>query len=278
MRKNILWLAVTLLVSACASQQLNYNALDIASSSGRLIKEQILLNLSIFKSDPYPPIVSQVSIPSGSVTTTNQASATITPPFGVAATTSLVNSAVAPLFNATTHTTLTPNGTIGLTGSDQWSQNLSINTITESGPQHRLAALYRYATGETNDAQFMCDYFLVQKQQGSGGASSQTTVNVSIANGQTHYSAPKAADSIHYTTLIPCDGIGKPDPSFLTPPDCVICDYNNSTDPSPHQLQLNKRLATGWLIFYPDRDHPESLPLRKPRPPYWDTTARMISF
>ena len=64
MRKRTLFVLPMglLILFGCASEQLNTNALDLASTSDELITSQVLSNLSKFRSRPYAT-ASQVSIP-----------------------------------------------------------------------------------------------------------------------------------------------------------------------------------------------------------------------
>jgi hypothetical protein len=240
---------VALAVASCASTQLNYNTLDIASASVDLITSQVLTNLGRFRSSPFA-IPSQVSVPSGSATTTNSLTPTFSVPFGAAVTTTLANSAAAPLFNATTHTHLTPNGTTGLTAADQWSQNWTVTPLEDPDQLRRLQALYRFGAGLTDAEHLACEYPLVQKAQGSGGsppASQSNQVNVSVNGANVSVNGANtstgegnnASKNVNYTYSDDVDKacgwpirkpapVGTPDPAFLKLPGCVICDVDAS--------------------------------------------------
>ncbi len=220
-----------LFVVGCASLQLNHNISELASTSVDLITSQVLTNLVSFRENEFA-IPSQVAIPSGSATTTNSITPTVGGPLGVSATTTLANTAAAPFFNATTHTRVKPNGTFGVTAADQWSQNYSMTPLQDPGQLLRLRALYRFGAGQTNKRQFLCEYPLVQRAQGSGAG---TTVNVSFGPERAS-TAPAAKPPIKYILRyehgpINCEGYeywsaGTPDPALLKLPTCVVCDLH----------------------------------------------------
>jgi hypothetical protein len=236
-----------LFVCGCASTQLNYNTLDLASSSEDLITSQVLFNLAKFRSSPYA-IPSQVSIPSGSATTTNAITPTIGGALGPSATTTVANSAAAPLFFATTQSHVLPNGTIGASAGDQWSQNWTLTPLEDPDQLRRLRALYRFGAGITNRQGLACEYPLILKSSG-GSASTSQTVNVFINGTKADSESKKSTDdSKEPYILSDCPsvtfaGSQQPDPAFLKPPGCVICDYKND-----HKLVVNRLLSNEWLL------------------------------
>ena len=198
-----------LALSGCASWQLNRNTVDLATSSSDLVTNQVISNLAKFRADAFA-IPSQVSIPSGSATTTNSITPTISIPIGVSATTALANAAAAPLFLAGTRTHVMPNTTLGGSAADQWSQNWTLAPLQDPDQLRRLRALYRFGAGQTDKAQFACEYPLVQKAPDSSATQS---------------SDGKAGPTIIYTKK-ECanDNVGTPDPAFLRPPGCIFCE------------------------------------------------------
>jgi hypothetical protein len=228
---------------------LNYNTLDLASSSEDLITSQVLFNLGKFRSSPFA-VPSQVSIPSGSATTTASVTPTISGPVGVSATTTLANSAAAPLFNATTRTRLTPNGSVGASFGDQWSQNWTMTPLEDPDQLRRLRALYQFGAGVITDRNaFACEYPLVQSQ-GSGGATSGQQVNVYVngANATVNDASNKSAKTVtyDYDPEIKCVSrllIGTPDPAFLKPPGCIICDLTVERMPRSQSGQTNLKFT-----------------------------------
>jgi hypothetical protein len=165
---------------ACASTQLNYNTLDLAASSQDLITSQIILNLVKFRESHYA-IPSQVSIPSGSATTTNSITPTIGGPWNAQLSTTLANTVAAPLLFTTSHTHTSPNNTFGVTAGDQWSQNWTMIPLEDPDQLRRLRALYRFGAGITNERQLACEYPLVQRAVVSTSTSTSGTTSTSTA-------------------------------------------------------------------------------------------------
>jgi len=225
--------AASVLLAGCASAQLNFNTLDLAASSDGLITSQVLFNLGKFRSSPYA-IPSQVSIPSGSATTTNSITPTVSAPTGSAVTSTLANSAAAPVFFASTHSNVTPNGSVGGSVTDQWSQNWTLTPLEDPDQLRRLRALYRFGAGVVSDpAIFACEYPLVQKAENSGSGTSGQSVSVYVngANASVQSDGAKSASNVTYTydseitNKCHWKAAGTPDPTFLKPPGCIICDY-----------------------------------------------------
>lgn len=222
----------------CASGQLNVNTLELADSSANLMVSQILANLARFRSSEYA-IPSQVSIPSGSATTTNSVTPNIGVPISAAATTTLANSAMAPLFLSSTRTHLLSGGTFGVNAADQWSQNWSLVPLEDPDQLRRLRALYRYGAGVVADkAHFACEYPLVQQTPSAPSNSMQ-------AGGSTKPSPTKRyAYSTRILNVCSPPPIGTPDPAFLRPPGCLICD-EKSSDESTVKTKFSGQLSMG---------------------------------
>ena len=62
--------AISLTLAGCASAQLNFNTLEIASTVESLQTKQVLYNISKFIDDP-DAIPDQIAVSSGTVSTTN---------------------------------------------------------------------------------------------------------------------------------------------------------------------------------------------------------------
>jgi hypothetical protein len=266
MRKLIVAAATCFVLAGCASTQLNYNTLDLASSSESLIASQVLYNLARFRSSPYA-IPAQVSIPSGSATTTNAVTPTLGGAIGPSLTTTLVNSAAAPGFFATTKTHLNPNSTVSVSAGDQWSQNWTLTPLSDPDQLRRLRALYRFGAGLTDKSRLACEYPLVQKAGGSG-ASSSPTVNVYINGGKADVQKGGGHDETVYTvkeceievvikgkTVSKSKTVSQVDAAFVKFPGCILCDIGNNT------LVVNEALTNGWL-WQPGQSSPYGDPVR----------------
>lgn len=159
------------LASGCASTQLNYNTLDLASTTNSLLTNQVLYNFSSFLDSPVA-IPAQVTISSGNATT----SASIAPSFstpldtGLTATKTLMTAVAATTTTTTTNTATSTvaSKTAGLNASDSWNQSWAYSPVTDPDRLKRLQALYRYAvtwSGELGgDQQFARSFPLIYKQ------------------------------------------------------------------------------------------------------------------
>jgi hypothetical protein len=144
----------SLAVAACASGQLNYNTLDLASTVDDLITKQVVYNLGKFWIDPSSN-PTQVTVSAGSISTTNQASLSWANPLNTAVTTTdTAMTAAGAVVPALTHTATGVVGSATLTpsGTNQATQNWSVNTDADSDQERRLRALYRFATHTDYDA------------------------------------------------------------------------------------------------------------------------------
>jgi hypothetical protein len=133
---------------ACASTQLNYNALDLSGTVDDLLTNQIVYNLGRFWVDSYAN-PSQASIPSGSIGTTNQASASLSAPLNTAVTeTNQAATAAGAVIPSITRvsTGVLASTTITPSLNNQATQSWSLSPNTDSDQERRLRALYRFAT------------------------------------------------------------------------------------------------------------------------------------
>jgi hypothetical protein len=221
------------LLLGCASAQLNYNALDLAGSIDDLLTNQVVFNLVRFLDNPNGS-PAQVSIGAGSVTTTNQASLSLSSPLTTAVTTTntaaTAAGAILPALTRTTSGvanafTLTPSAT------NQATQNWSLTTDSDSDQERRLRALYRYATRATSWVQLCKEYALISTNPAmSQSAPGEQNVTEPVLDGQ-----------------------------LLREPGCVICsDKANANSisvlkhsrycPGSKDLYVNSRLTHDWLV------------------------------
>lgn len=163
MRNTFVSGIIALTATGCASTQLNYNALDLAGTVDDLITKQIVHNLGKFVFSP-TAIPTQVSIASGSVTTTGQVSASLNTPLNksLTATTQIASSITQISTGVLAASTIMP------TANDQWSQNWGLSPITDADQMRRLSALYRYVTHpDTQSVSRFCSEFPLVSTQGS---------------------------------------------------------------------------------------------------------------
>ena len=162
--------ALTLTVTGCASTQLNYNTLDLASTVDSLVTDQVLTNLAKVLESPYA-IPSQVAISTGTVTTNNSITPSFTAPLNVMTT---ATNTVATTFAAATSSTVTKTATstkpnVGFTANavDQWTQTWGVSPLTDPDQLRRLRSLYQYGAGYLTPPEFLCSYPLIEKSAGA---------------------------------------------------------------------------------------------------------------
>lgn len=138
-RRHHTVLAVALLMSGCASTQLNFNTVDVTSSVADLMTRQVLSNLGRYIDDP-EALPAQADIAAGTVQTSNSVTPVITGP--------LSRSLVFGATGAITSSTAAGSAATG-TFSDGWQQNWNLAPITDANTLRNLRAIYRYAVYRT---------------------------------------------------------------------------------------------------------------------------------
>ena len=133
-------IALCVLLPACASTQLNYNTLDLASKTDDLVTQQVLHNFAVFLDNP-AAVPAQVTVSSGNATTSNSVTPTLSAPLNNGVTTTRLFSA-AP---TTTVTEAIASRSLSVAASDSWNQSWSYSPVTDPMRMKRLQALYRYA-------------------------------------------------------------------------------------------------------------------------------------
>jgi hypothetical protein len=122
-------------ILGCASAQLNFNSVDLATSFTDLYARQVLTNLSTYIDEPYA-VPSQTDITAGTV----QTSSTVTPSF----TYPLSRSTTTSGLGATTSRVIAGSG-LSVSAADSWQQNWNILPISDSNILRNLRAIYRHA-------------------------------------------------------------------------------------------------------------------------------------
>jgi hypothetical protein len=128
------------LLLGCASGQLNYNTLDIASSVESLYTRQALDNLSKYIDNP-DGIPSQMDLLQGTVQTANSVTPSLSAPLSQAITST---GARAGALFTTTHTGVLAGASATLGASDTWQQNWNVVPLSDANTLRNLRALYRY--------------------------------------------------------------------------------------------------------------------------------------
>jgi hypothetical protein len=206
-------LAAAALLSACASSQLNYNALDLADTIDELVSNQVLTNLARSIDHPYA-VPSQVSILQGSASTTGTISANYSDPVSNAiTTTNTVATAAAKTFTNTV-TGLAGAQTLTPTVSDNWSQNWSLSPAVDADQMRRLRALYKYVTypykSEAEATEDLCRNYSAISISGDDKSGQPSTIL---------------------------------DPMFLREPSCILCSLqvNDTKTPNADRICTSKK-------------------------------------
>jgi hypothetical protein len=146
------WAAVSvglyLFVAGCASSQLNYNTLDLATSVGNIQTQQVLYNLSLILDDP-AAIPTHVSLSDGSASTNNSIQPGINSPLSQTIAQATATAGIAnQLENTLSHTGMSAS----ISAQNLYSQNWDYTPVTDGDELRRLRALYKYALGTVTHA------------------------------------------------------------------------------------------------------------------------------
>ncbi len=255
--KSALHLWVVLLLSGCASDQLNYNTLDLASTTDKLLTQQVLYNVEKFI-DSDAAVPAQITITSGTASTTNSVSPSFSSPLGH------VFAATTGALGAVTSKVTTSNPvSASVNASDTWAQNWGFSPITDVYQMRRLRALYRYSVDGDADA-FVRSYPLLYKSvsvtrpECLRDASGDIEINIpsaTDANGGKAKGAdrPSKLCATQYTAngdlsvggATESDAKLVPDEHYLRGPACIVC-LRRSKARKGH-LTKNENLQAGWL-------------------------------
>jgi hypothetical protein len=259
----------SLLLAGCASTQLNYNTLDLGSSSDDLITKQVLLNLSNFiESDLAIP--AQIEIASGSASTTLSITPQFTDPLSKAiqATETVATTVAAAVSTTKTGQELTTKAAKQalLSGSDGWTQGWTFTPIEDPFQLRRLRAVYRYALdGDRN--RLLDSYPILTKSVGEQKSicvadpvtGRMVTQKISIADNRNRVVEvndcvikTSGASSILGAGYLNSghtlsNNFAVPDEYYLRRPACVICLRRGQQIFREADLQVNERLEAGWL-------------------------------
>jgi hypothetical protein len=144
MMSRLFWLLGGLLVSACSSTQLNYNASDLATSLHSLAKKQVFYNLAAaFDDKQFVP--SQVTIASGSAQTANSITPSLSIPLGSGLTNSAATAANGGISSTNQLSFAAPS--LGVSVQDSWNQSWTLSPPSDPNQLSRLRELYLYVTG-----------------------------------------------------------------------------------------------------------------------------------
>jgi hypothetical protein len=210
--------------------------------------------------DSETAIPSQITVTTGTASTTNSIAPSFSSPIDHAVQTTVAAAGAASKSTQATR----PAATASIGASDTWAQNWGYSPITDAYQMRRLRALYRFSID--GDAQAFIDrYPLLYKSRSinqplclddpTGEVKLKFEPNTTGANGinrtvylcATGYSSNStfqvAATTVSDTELVP-------DEHYLRPPACVVCLRSGRYGKGPlkkKDLTINKNLQAGWL-------------------------------
>lgn len=146
-----------LFVSGCASSQLNYNTLDLATSVGNIQTQQVLYNLSLILDDP-AAIPTHVSLSDGTASTNNSIQPGVSSPLAQSIAQTTATAGIAnQLQNTLSHTGMSAS----ISAQNLYSQSWDYTPVTDGDELRRLRALYKYALGTPTHAPCSSQHELV---------------------------------------------------------------------------------------------------------------------
>jgi hypothetical protein len=288
----------SLLIAGCASTQINYDTLDIASTYDQLITKQVTFNIQKSLDNPNG-IPAFVKVSNQTTTTQNTFTPTLTLPLSSQIST-VANVGATGLGTGGSKTSQFAGKSLSLTGTDQWNQTYTLTPVFDPDQLRRLRALYQYVTGKLSeqgadaDKELEALYPIIQTV-GSGAANaatSKTTLSItvagkpiSIAQSNDNVNTEKKTLYVRRTYRPPKNGLFNgytwslvtPDVTFITQPGCILCDYENMltseelsqiTDTAnkdkyatAHKLQKNIQLRNDWLYLPGEKPAADAVPL-----------------
>lgn len=248
----------------CASTELNYNTLDIASASDTLLTRQTLFNLANFL-DSEVALPAQIVISTGTETTADTANLSATSPLtnAVTRTAQAVNTISSSPSLAVTNLTTGVTAGAGISGGAQAvrTQNYSFQLITDPNEMWRLKALYRFIV-DGNEKKFVESYPLLYKTislQRNACLTDASNHNA-IVYGTAVTQDPKTGiPGKPFTSCVtsvsgtgtPTMTVGQntysvlvPDEHYLTGPTCIVCERWIA---GKRKRVANENLKGGWL-------------------------------
>ncbi|HLK80077.1 MAG TPA: hypothetical protein VKT99_01095 [Xanthobacteraceae bacterium] len=262
--------ALTFLVASCASSQINYNTLEIASTYDQLITKQVAYNLMKVYDDPYglPALVKVTA-----QTTTAQNS--ITPSLSYPVTAQLTQLAqltqATTIQNVSSVTKQRAGSGLSIAATDQWNSTYTLTPVTDADQLRRLRTLYQYVTRtgalseniENPDQEFEALYPLIETGTSNGGTQSANETSLLVtANGISFkQGSPQSKEKTKYVrrsfksspdgTYTSFNGytwvLANPDKTFIKQPGCILCDLGRTLQ-KQEVIDICKEIEKGETI------------------------------
>jgi hypothetical protein len=252
-------LAMTSIVAGCASTEINFNTLDIASTYDSLITKQVAFNLLKTLADP-DGIPSYVKIATQTTQTLDAINPTVSLPLSVQRT--LTETATSVLSGKSLQT-----AGEGLSVQLQTNRqsNYTLSPVIDPDELRRIRSIYQYVTGYISDFDFEVSYPIIETSPSSIPAQPPSSGNVLVSGkidgidvtftiAQPKIRKPEPQIYVRRTCLDPdpltgvCHRYGfvsvHPDTTFISLPGCIMCDLGifRNMNQNIHLLQKNPRL------------------------------------
>jgi hypothetical protein len=224
-------IGAALLLVGCATQLVNSNVLDAASTTvDDLTVRQIVFNLARIKENQFA-LPSQVQITSGSISAGLSVSPSISPPLSASISTSI--NRAAGVTTSTSRNVDVPSVGASFGGSASTTDGWSINLIQDPEQLRRLRLLYQYGAHQISATDLLCQYPIPELLQDQ---------------------SPRQRRYVRFTGDIingcrPPDVVlvDNPDPAFLGFPGCIICAF-----PDKNFSDLFAQKVRGHKIYKSD--------------------------
>jgi hypothetical protein len=250
--KGIFWtFGGSFLMASCASTQINYNTLEIASTYDQLIIKQVTYNIMKSFEDPYG-LPAFVKVTAQTTTAQNSITPTVTSPLSAQITQLAQLTQAATAQTVSSVTTQRAGAGLSIAATDQWNSTYTLTPVTDSDQLRRLRSLYQYVTGalspppDNSDPEYNADhefealYPLIETGTSSASTPSPNETTVTLTAGKlvvkqgsspskekTKYvrrSYKPLADGTYnhfngYTWVLV-----DPDKTFIRQPGCILCD------------------------------------------------------
>jgi hypothetical protein len=242
-------------LTGCASTEVNYNAVDIATTYDTLITRQVAFNIVKTLKDEYS-VPSFVKIATQTTQTLDAINPTLSIPFSAQST--LTESAASLV---TGRSLQTAGSGLSLQFMTNRQQNYTLSPVIDPDGLRRIRSIYRYVTGHMSEFDFESDYPIIEVSANANPTSTTNTVVSGKFAGNdftvTIGSPPKSTPAtiyvrricFHHTRSV-CDSYVfvnvKPDTTFISQPGCVMCDLGHVRDgqpPNVHLLEKNPNLV-----------------------------------
>jgi hypothetical protein len=139
-KRGVIFLSLSLV--GCSGAQLTYNTIDVSTTVQDLYIKQALNNLSNIIDEPWG-LPSQMDIQTGTITTANGVTPSVTFPF--TGTIGHTFNSVGNIVSTSSRTASIAGSGASISGTQTWQQNWNVLPLSDANTLRNLRALYRYA-------------------------------------------------------------------------------------------------------------------------------------